>query len=125
MKQRQEEQGPDCPLTMAAEHQSELSIPSPTGKKQNEVESPPNSVAGVERSVYRKGLEEAMQSEFDGHMKTGTFHVVNWVPEGRKPVSSKWCLDYKTDKEGTITKFKARLVAGGFTQIRDVDYTHS
>ena len=31
----------------------------------------------------------------------------------------------KTDKEGEITKFKARLVARGFTQIRDVDYCHS
>ena len=34
-------------------------------------------------------------------------------------------FDYKTDKEGKITKFKSRLVARGFTQIRDVDYTHS
>ena len=46
MKQRKKEQGPDCPLTMAAEDQSELSIPPPTGKKENEVESPPHSVAG-------------------------------------------------------------------------------
>ena len=94
---------------MAAEHQSELSIPSPIGKKPGEVEFPPNSVAGVERSIYRKGWEEATQSEFDGHMKTGTFHMVDRVPVDRKPVSSKWCFDYKTDKEGKIAKFKARL----------------
>ena len=43
----------------------------------------------------------------------------------RKLVSSKWCFDYKTDNEGKITKFKARLVARGFTLIRDVDYTHA
>ena len=125
VKQREEEQSPDCPLAMAAEHQSELSIPSAIGKKPNEVESPPHSVAGVERSAYRKGWEEAMQSEFDGHMKTGTFHMVDRVPKARKYVSSKWCFDYKTDEEGKITKFKARLVARGFTQLRDVDYTHS
>ena len=51
--------------------------------------------------------------------------MVDRVPEGRKPVSSKWCFDYKTNKEGKIIKFKARLVARGFTKIRDVDYTHS
>ena len=51
--------------------------------------------------------------------------MVNRVPKGRKPVSSKWCFDYTTDKEGKITKFKARLVARGFTQIREVDYAHS
>ena len=33
VKQREEEQGPDSPLAMAAEHHSELSIPSPIGKK--------------------------------------------------------------------------------------------
>ena len=47
MKQREKEQGLDCPLAMTAEHQSELSISSPIGKKPNEVESPPHSVAGV------------------------------------------------------------------------------
>ena len=124
MKQREEEQGPDFPLAMAAEHQSELSIPSPIGKKPNEVEPSPHSVAAVERSVCRKGWEKAMQSEFDGHRKTRTFHMVDRVSEGRKPISSRWCVDYKTDKKGKITKLKARLVVRGLTQIRDVDYTH-
>ena len=121
MKQREEEQGPDCPVAMATKHQSELNIPSPIGKKPNEVESPPHFIAEVERSVYRKGWEKATKSEFDGHIKTGTFHIIDRVPEGRKPVSSEWCFDYKTDKEGKITKFKARLVAREFTQIRYVD----
>ena len=109
---------------MAAEQNPELSIPSPIGKQPSEVESPPLSVAGVERSVYRKGWEEAMKSEVDGHTKTGTFSMVGRVSKGRKPVSSKWCFGYKTDKKGKLTKLKARLVARGFTQIRDVDYTH-
>ena len=51
--------------------------------------------------------------------------MVDRLPKGRKPVSSKWCFGNKTDKKGKITKLKARLVARGFTQIRDVDYTHS
>ena len=126
VKHREEDHDTDCPLARAAEHQSELSIPSPTGKKLSKVESPPHSVAGVERSVYRKDWEEAMQSEFDGHLKTETFHMVDQKADGQKPVSSKWCFDYKTDKERNITKFKASLVARGFAQIiRYEDYTHS
>ena len=58
-------------------------------------------------------------------MKTDTFSMVDRVSKGRKPVGSKWRFDYKTDKEGNTTKFKARLVATGFTQIRNVDYTQS
>ena len=56
-------------------------------------------------------------------MKTDTFSMVDRVPEGRKPVGPNWRFDYKTDKEGKTTKFKARLVATGFTQIRNVGYT--
>ena len=125
LERREEAQDPDCPLAMAAEQDPEISTPAPIRKQPSEVESPPLSVAEVERSVYQKGWEEAMKLESDGHIKTGTFSMVDRVPEWRKPVSSKWCFTYKTDKEGEIMKLKARLVARGFTQIRDVDYTHS
>ena len=125
LERREGAQDPDFPLAMTAEQDPEISTPAPIGKQPSDVESPPLSVAGVERSVYRKGWEEAMKLEFGGHIKTGTFSMVDRVPEGRKPVSSKWCFTYKTDKEGKITKLKARLIARGFTQIRDVDYTHS
>ena len=125
LERREEAQDPDCPLAMAAEQDPEISTPAPIGKQPSEVESPPLSVAGVERSVYREGWEEALKSELDGHTKTCTFTMVDRVPKGRKPVSSKWCFGYKTDKKRKITKLEARLVARGFTQIRDVDYTHS
>ena len=62
---------------MAAEQNPELSIPSPIGKQPSEVES--LSVAGAKRSVNRKGWEEVMKSEFDGHTKTGTFSMVDRV----------------------------------------------
>ena len=58
---------------MAIEQQPGLSVPSSIERKPSEVESPPHNVAGVERSVYRKGLKQPMLSEFEGHMKTGTF----------------------------------------------------
>ena len=117
-------QDSDRPLAMAVEQQPEQSIPSPIGRKPNEVESPPHTVAGAERSVFRKGWEQAMRSQFEGHMNTGILSMVDRVPERRKHVSSKF-FDLKIGKEEKITKFKARLVARGFTQIRNVDYTHS
>ena len=74
---------------MAVEQQDELSILSPIRMKSTEIESPPHTVAGVERSVDRKGWEQAMRPEFEGHMETGTFSMVDKVPEGLKPVDSK------------------------------------
>ena len=98
LEQLEEEQYSDCSLAMVVEQQPELRIPSPIGREPSEVESPPHTVAGVERSVYRKGWEQAMKLEFEGHMKTGTFSTVSRVPERRKPVGSEWRFDYKTDK---------------------------
>ena len=51
LKQREEEQDSDCPLAIVVEQQPELSITSSIGRKLSEVESPPHTVAGAERSV--------------------------------------------------------------------------
>ena len=67
LEQRKEEQDSDFLLAMAAEQQHELSTPSPIGMTHSKVKSPPRTVAGVEQSVYRKGWEQAMQSEFEAH----------------------------------------------------------
>ena len=41
------------------------------------------------RVCLPRGLKQAMQSEFERHMKAGTFSMVDRVPERRKPVDSK------------------------------------
>ena len=55
LEQLEEEKGSDCSLAMAVEQQPELRISSPVGREPSEEESPPHTVPGVERSVYRKG----------------------------------------------------------------------
>lgn len=87
---------------MAAKYHTELSVLSPIGKKPKDVKPPPRTVVEVERPVCRDGWEQAMQAGFEGHMKTGTFSIVDRVPEGHKPVSPKWRFDYKTGREGNI-----------------------
>ena len=54
-----------------------------------------------------------MNEELKGLKKLGTFKVLDGLPEGEKAIGSRWVLSYKSNKDGNITKTKARLVAEG------------
>lgn len=51
-----------------------------------------------------------------------TFGSLSLFHPIEKVVSSKRVFHIRTKVDGTIDKYKARLVARGFTQIHDIDY---
>jgi Reverse transcriptase (RNA-dependent DNA polymerase) len=44
------------------------------------------------------------------------------LPDGIKPVKNKWVFKRKTEINGNLTVYKARLVVKGFTQVEEIDY---
>lgn len=65
--------------------------------------------------------EAAMHEEFDALKKNETWELVP-KPENCTPVTCKWVYRLKRKSDGTIEKFKARLVARGFSQSYGLDY---
>jgi hypothetical protein len=70
-----------------------------------------------------KEWECAMQEEYDSLMASHTWTLV--LPIGRKLVSCKWVFKIKQGTNGEVEHYKARLVAGGFTQTYEVDYNET
>lgn len=64
---------------------------------------------------------EAMKREIDALKSNGTWKVVD-LPQGKKPIGCKWVYKVKYKADGSIERYKARLVAQGFTQVEGVDY---
>ena len=44
------------------------------------------------------------------------------LPAGRKPIGSKWMFKKKTNAEGKVEKYKAWLVAKGYSQVPGIDF---
>jgi hypothetical protein len=63
----------------------------------------------------------AMASEHQSLVSNETW-TLEPLPKGRKPISSKWVFALKTNDKGEITRYKARFVARGFTQVYGTDY---
>ena len=75
----------------------------------------------VNHPVYAKEWIMAIQEEYESLMKNGAWELVE-LPPGKNPVTCKWVFKAKHDANGNIVRFKARLVARGFSQAYRIDY---
>ena len=72
---------------------------------------------------YSKQWEQAVKFEYAQLQKLGIFEVVNGLPNGRKAIGSCIVFHEKRDGHGNLVKFKACIVAKGFSQIPGEDFT--
>ena len=45
------------------------------------------------------------------------------LPSEKKPVGAHWIYKMKYKSDGSIERYKARLIAQGYTQIESLDFT--
>lgn len=65
--------------------------------------------------------QAASQAEYDALMRNETW-VLEPLPAGRKAIGSRWVYTIKENPDGTIERYKARVVAKGYAQREGIDY---
>jgi len=75
---------------------------------------------------YEQGKEHeecrnAMNEEYDSLMKNKTWELVE-LPENKVPIGRKWLYKLKFKADGSIDKYKERLVAKGYSKNEGIDY---
>jgi transposase InsO family protein len=64
----------------------------------------------------------AMEAEYKSLLWNQAWELVP-LPKGRKIVGSRWVYKVKLNADGTIERYKARVVAQGYTQVEGIDFT--
>jgi hypothetical protein len=80
----------------------------------------PASYEEAMRSAHSSKWLEAMEDEMKSMSSNDVWYLVE-IPKGSKTVGYKWVCKIKRDSRGNIEKYKARVVAKGYTQIEGVD----
>ncbi|CAH9121069.1 unnamed protein product [Cuscuta epithymum] len=67
---------------------------------------------------------EAMQREISALERTGTWTLTP-LPPGKRAIYCKWVYKIKYKSDGTIDRYKARLVVCGNRQVQGIDYSET
>ncbi|XRB22001.1 retrovirus-related Pol polyprotein [Pseudoscourfieldia marina] len=81
-----------------------------------------------EEAIHSKDHERwilAIDSELNSHQLNGTWIVIDNDGTVKNLIGCKWVFKIKLNSDGSIARYKARLVAQGFSQIHGVDYSET
>ena len=81
----------------------------------------PSNIFEAWRGDHSTYWKEATNSEYDSLLSNHTWDLVP-LPEGKNVVGSRWVFKVKRNADGSVERFKARLVAQGYSQSQGVDY---
>ena len=83
--------------------------------------SEPTTVEEAMSCPEKKNWKEAMDAEFQSLQANEVWDLVT-PPKGCKVINSKWVFKYKLGEHGEVERYKARLVAQGYSQRPGIDY---
>jgi hypothetical protein len=62
-----------------------------------------------------------MEEEMNALEKNETWEIVP-LPPSKKTIRCRWIFIVKNNSDGSVNRYKIRMVAKGYTQTYDIDY---
>ena len=78
----------------------------------------------VAEALSNSNWKKAMNEEYNALIKNGTWTLVPFS-EGMNIVDNKWVFRLKYNPDGSVQRYKARLVTKGFQQTAGIDFTET
>ncbi|PKI60600.1 hypothetical protein CRG98_019076 [Punica granatum] len=91
--------------------------PEKNGKRRAQFREP----ASYQEAVRDRRWRDAMGEEIRALELNETW-MIEQLPPGKHPIGCKWIYKVKCRADGSVERYKAQLVAKGFTQIEGIDY---
>lgn len=91
---------------------------------QQYVQDDPISIKEAKQRSDWPEWKTAIKEEYSSVMKNNTWTLCD-LPNGRRPISCRWVFKLKYRANGDVDKYKARLVARGFSQEKGFDYNET
>lgn len=88
------------------------------------VDDDPLTIEEAKHRIDWPEWKKAIEGEYKSLLKNHTWTVCE-LPKGRSAISNKWVFKLKRKADGSIDKYKARLVARGFSQKAGFDYNET
>lgn len=90
----------------------------------NACDSTPMEPSSIREIMTRKDKLlwlDAMKAEYSSLMENETWTLMN-RSSNEKVLTNRWIFKVKQNQDGTVKRYKVRLVAGGHRQTKGVDY---
>lgn len=75
----------------------------------------------INETLQDRNWKEAVLEEMKALRDNDTWEMEQ-LPEGEEAIGGEWVFTVKYKSDGTMDRYKARLVAQGFTQTYGIDY---